>query len=1256
MPESHDNSVKILFDLQACQSSASGRRGVGRFSSSLAEGVAAIGSPRDIYALTSKHLPYPYESAHINPANFLQLAPLPEWHTAENCQGGDRDSLDGILVASQAQKLKPDVVHISHVFEGFGERVGLFDAYQKTSGQVLSATLHDLIPLLFQEHYFQNPEFRRWYYLRLSWMHKADLLLSNSETSRQDAIDLLGIEPWRIVTIYGGVSSHFHPPKNRDQARKRLATRFTLKKKIVLYTGGDDYRKNIKGAIRAFAQIPPELRKDAQLVIICSILPERKKMYMDEARQHGITGMDVLFTGGISDEDLNDFYGICDVFVFPSLYEGLGLPILEAMACGAPVIGGNRSSMRELIAREDAMFDASKDDSIAERITKVLTDADFASDLRRYGPSRASEFNWQRSAELALEAFDDALQRSRHAGAQVAVSGWLPKKRLAMLTPLPPSQSGIADYNAQFLHYLARHFDIDLYVTAPNVSDESISCAYRVFDAQDFERVAPAYDHILYEFGNSEFHAHMPALLEKFPGVVGLHDAFLSGMFGYIDFNLGNPGAYQREMIASHGPVARRYFSPLTKHPDPTYASMVDLPCTRRVLEQGTGVISHSPFNLQVARENYPQSWYAPYRTIPQMVVMPKIITQEARSTIRLELGFKPDDFVVVTFGHIAWTKWGDKLLDAFLTSELRNQKNTYLVFAGKLAEDHFGKGLAEAIHKSSLKDRIRITGFLSAEDYAKYLRVADLAVQLRTKSRGGTPKGVLDCLAYGVPVMVNNDASYTDYPENVVIKLDPEPSIESIASQLNLLFSDRAKLVQFSLAGRNHVAQHNDPTQCAAAYAAAIHEFSERAQAAGTHKWTEALASFIASSTDPGADAQMAATWLSNRKLPTRQRRLVIDVSHIAQHDHETGIQRVVKEIVKALYLGTYKDFLPLAVELKGNELAEAKNWLDSTSILAEGEKISGPCKVEFAPGDVLLMLDSSWARYAEFHPVFEKARYANVPVITAIYDILPITLPKENFVEGGPDWFEGWFRDAVQSSDGLICISKAVANEVEGYIQKHFPERKIKLGFWHLGSDFSGARNLDHGHSSRVSAVRRKPYLLVAGTIEPRKSHRLILDAMEHAWANGLDLNLCIAGKAGWLVKDVMARIKSHPELGKRLFLIENPTDDEISSLYGKASGLLFLSIGEGFGLPLVEAAHYGTPIICSDIPVFREIAQEFATYLKRGNAQEIGKGILHWREMKENGLLPDTRNMPRLTWKESADQMVWTIMNENWLWKRQ
>jgi glycosyltransferase involved in cell wall biosynthesis len=442
----------------------------------------------------------------------------------------------------------------------------------------------------------------------------------------------------------------------------------------------------------------------------------------------------------------------------------------------------------------------------------------------------------------------------------------------------------------------------------------------------------------------------------------------------------------------------------------------------------------------------------------------------------------------------------------------------------------------------------------------------------------------------------------------------------------------------------------------CAAAYAAALHEFAARAQTCKTETWVESFAPVVGGTDDVTADSQLIANWLISRQLPTWQRRrLYVDVTAVIEQDAGTGIQRTVKETIRALYLGNFTGVEPIAVELKNGDLFEAREWLGTKGLLTHNELAqSNNSRVEFVPGDILLMLDSTWLRYSEFHPIFERARLAKVAVITTIYDILPIK-HSSCFVDGGRQWFENWFRDAIQSSDGLLCISRAVAEEVVDYVVEHCPDKKeLKVGYWHLGSELPNV-DIAIGRTDRVNTVQRKPYLVTVGTIEPRKSHALTLDAMEYLWAQGVELNLCFAGKEGWKVSELMERIRNHPELGKRLFWIEKPSDSEIAALYQGATGLIFLSIGEGFGLPLVEAAHYGIPIICSDIPVFREIAGEFATYVKLDTAQSVGESILNWWNLKQKTPLPDTRNMPRLTWEESAKQILKVVMDENWLWEK-
>jgi glycosyltransferase involved in cell wall biosynthesis len=1240
-------SIRILFDLQATQSPESRSRGVGRYSRDLFEAFAKIAPPREMFALYNSQAPYT-SSEYLTATKILELPKLPKWHTARDFNGGNSDSLDALALSAFINEVKPDIIHLSHIFEGYNFRVPLPHFQCKSKGQIFSATLYDLIPLRFQDHYLKNSDYRKWYLSRLQYLSQMDLLFAISEATRQDAISLLNFDPDRIITIPGGISSVFKPIDRPDEELRRLKQKFKIKNKFLLYTGGDDFRKNLKRAIQSFALLPLELRKDYQLIIACAMEESRKQGYLSYAHELKLATNELIITGFVSERDLVALYSTCELFIFPSLYEGFGLPVLEAMSCGAPVIGANNSSIKELIDLPEALFDAQSTSSITDKIVAVLSNPDFKAHLKSYGQQRVKTIHWQTSAEILANAFDTALITNQATGVKATIHGWLPRKKMAYFTPLPPCQSGIADYNAKFLPLLAKYFEIDIYVDGYQVNDLALTSTFRIYDANDFEQVANAYDVIFYEMGNSEFHVHMVDLCLKYPGIIGLHDAYLSGLVGYLEFNLGRENQYSQEMLYSHSTLARNYLIPAKYNHYSNGEAMVNLPCTKRILDSAIGLISHSAFNLEITRQFYPEGYCAPYKIIPQMVKINEPTIELSKNILKKQHKFKDTDFIVCTFGHVTWNKCGDFLLEAYSQSSLLNA-NTILVFVGELAKDDFGKKIINKINEYGLQDKVRITGFLDEQQYNEYLHIADLAIQLRINSRGGTPKGVLDCLSNKVPVIVNNDASYKDYPDDVVFKMSTVPTIENICNALTNLYANREYRQKIATKGHDYLKAVHNPETSAAYYATAIHEFCDRHHLANKNSYVSLMAPHLVHCQNINTAIEHATNWLHQPpKKIFRKSRLFIDVSHISNHDHETGIQRVVKEIIKAAYCYDIPAIDPIAFQLKDGKPKIARQWLSKSGLLMNHELNAGDVFPELLPGDIILMLDSSWDTYSDFYPFFEQARQLKIPVYTAIYDILPITLPPGNFVEGGKEWFANWFEKAISSSDGLICISKATADEVITWLDQRDPlSKKPKIGYWHLGSDFIASHQTD----STAQQVPNKPYLLMVGTIEPRKCHLLAITAMEKLWENKPDLCLCIAGKEGWLVTETMVKIRNHPLLNKKLFFIEKPNDSELMELYKNATGLLFLSKGEGFGLPIIEAAHYNLPIICSNIPVLKEIATTFATYVEIRDSETLASDLEKWYTSYQQGEITATSKMPRLTWKESINVLYNVFLNNNW-----
>jgi len=164
-----------------------------------------------------------------------------------------------------------------------------------------------------------------------------------------------------------------------------------------------------------------------------------------------------------------------------------------------------------------------------------------------------------------------------------------------------------------------------------------------------------------------------------------------------------------------------------------------------------------------------------------------------------------------------------------------------------------------------------------------------------------------------------------------------------------------------------------------------------------------------------------------------------------------------------------------------------------------------------------------------------------------------------------------------------------------------------------------------------------------LMVGTVEPRKGHAQVLAGFDELWAAGADVNLVIVGKPGGMVSKVIAALESHPLLGERLFWFNAASDQCLEDLYARADCLLAASEGEGFGLPLIEAAQHGVPIIARDLPVFREVAGEGAYYFDGKESADVASAVARWMPLCESGTAPSPSAIDWLTWEQSAAQLL-------------
>lgn len=182
----------------------------------------------------------------------------------------------------------------------------------------------------------------------------------------------------------------------------------------------------------------------------------------------------------------------------------------------------------------------------------------------------------------------------------------------------------------------------------------------------------------------------------------------------------------------------------------------------------------------------------------------------------------------------------------------------------------------------------------------------------------------------------------------------------------------------------------------------------------------------------------------------------------------------------------------------------------------------------------------------------------------------------------------------------------------------------------------------DLEAGQAEVLQQIVSKPSFLSVGTLEPRKGHAQVLDAFEQLWSCGVDINLVFVGKQGWKVEELIGRLQDHSEKGKHLFWFDGVNDQYLNKIYQSCSCLIAASEGEGFGLPLIEAAHHGIPIIARAIPVFREVAGTHAYYFEGQRPEDLVSAIEDWLKLATNFKQISSKAMPWLTWAQSAKQL--------------
>ena len=755
----------VWVDAQGAQSVHYAERGIGRF---IGEQIAAM----------TELAPGAIGSVHLDPEQAIPavLDPLIGsglLHWAPN------------HLAPEAGL--PAIYHVTSPMDLTASLDDLWPSWARSPRVRTVVTLYDFIPLIFRDRYLDaSPVTRAAYFGRLGLLRRADHALAISQRTAHDAVEHLGMRESCITVIDCGVSDRFSSlVASRRDGEEGLQRDFPrLRRGFVLYVGGDDPRKNLLGAIEGYGLLAQETRRSHQLLIACKLSDSRVEELTAYAVERGIDPEDVLFTGYVSDSQLAALYRSCALFLFPSLYEGAGLPILEAMSCGAPVAASGISSIPEILGDLDATFDPSDPADLASCLERVLGSPAELESLRERSRRRVAIYTWKRVAERTLEGYERALAAPTRPASSRA------RKRVAVVTPWPPQWSGVATHSRRLVDELRAHADIDVIAPAPvngTVYDRSLEPkGVGLFTASDFDWLSGLrdYDRVLYTLGGSPFHVHALEALMRKPGAVLAHDVRLLGLYMAVQQQRHalEPDWLLERLQDMYGHRVSDWDLRHVWAPSVYIGKGIYM--TREFQQHAEQIIVHSVHQRDVLHLEAPDG-------VPRAQVVPHGIP--VPNAPLGDSGEGCDAPVIVTLGIVHTTAKRMPLLLAGFGRVVAAVPDARLEVVGEVAERE-RKSLLSMVAALGLEGSVRFHGRAGEREYWEVLHSADLAVQLRSGFNAGASGAVTDCIAARVPVIVTGIGWSTELPPDVVISVPEECSADGLANEMTRALRDRGQ------------------------------------------------------------------------------------------------------------------------------------------------------------------------------------------------------------------------------------------------------------------------------------------------------------------------------------------------------------------------------------------------------------------------------------------------------------------------------
>lgn len=630
--------------------------------------------------------------------------------------------------------------------------------------------LFDLIPFVFRDQYLvRGSPFESQYLGVLERLPFADAYIAISEFVLREAVAYLGITARRIHVGYPIPAPVFRPAPP-DAARSvvwRLGIPRARPGSFVMTVPHTHHTKNLRTLLEAWAGLPADFRARRTLVLTCDLASPESRLLDSWIREAGIEG-EVAHTGYVSDEDLAALYSAAWIYVHPSRYEGFGLPVVEAQACGTAVVSSCAASLPEATGEGGLLVDPEDPGSFREALLRLDGQPEVLEELRRRAPISAARFTSRRLANAIVGAAEAALAARRPARTSHR------RPRLALVSPVPPQASGVADYAAELAGALARQADVELFVD----TDVSPASALSRWPTHDVRRLperdsSPGFDAVLHQMGASSFHLFTERAIQEVPGIVTLHDLVWGRVLYHLGRDAEGRARLERQIRRIEGPAALSEFRQVVAAGGEDLDTRVDgffgrHPVIGDIVHSSRGIVVHFPEAARRLRERFPG---AVVRWFPMGVADPLRPALPLAAVVKARYGLPYTDLLVGVFGIADPVKRLDVTIRA-LGKLVRRGHRVRLVIAGRFTTESYRADMRALAARVGAADRVHFVGAPPMEDFEALMGACDIVVNLRFPSHLQMSATLVRALAAGKPVVTTDLPEWRFLPDDACVRV----------------------------------------------------------------------------------------------------------------------------------------------------------------------------------------------------------------------------------------------------------------------------------------------------------------------------------------------------------------------------------------------------------------------------------------------------------------------------------------------------